>query len=99
MFNCCFSSNTVRTPQSAITRKIVSEDFAYQQQHQQVSSPGLARSPAMHEGFRTEDWVVKRATPPAGSAAPVNEDKDQDKIIVGVINLSDEEEEKDDETR
>lgn len=43
---------------------------------------GLARSPAMHSGFRTEDWVVERT--PVNT--PVN-----DRVLVGMINLSDEE--------
>ena len=30
-----------------------------------ASSGGMVRSPAMHEGFRKEDWVVERSTPTA----------------------------------
>lgn len=48
------------------------------------SSPGLARSPAMHQGFRQEEWVVERT--------PVNTpDTANDKVVVAMINLSDEE--------
>ena len=58
------------------TRKIVAEDV--------TSSPNgscLARSPAMHEGFRTEDWVVKRT--PVNTPASTEPGADN-KIIVGV---------------
>lgn len=70
----------VKTPSSGGVRKIVSEERA-------SGSPvgaggGLARSPAMHSGFRTEDWVVERT--PVNT--PVN-----DRVLVGMINLSDEE--------
>ena len=48
-----------------------------------TSSPsGMARSPAMHHGFRQEEWIVERT--------PVNT-PDADKVVVGMINLSDEE--------
>ena len=70
----------VKTPSSGGVRKIVSEERA-------TGSPvgaggGLARSPAMHSGFRTEDWVVERT--------PVNTPVG-DRVLVGMINLSDEE--------
>ena len=60
----------------------------------------LARSPAMREGFKPEDWVVKR-TPVNTPGAP---DEDGNKLIVGMINLSDDDEEEEgvveeDETR
>lgn len=29
-------------------------------QHASVLSPGMVRSPAMHEGFRPEDWILNR---------------------------------------
>merc|ERR1719273_2859573 len=49
-----------------------------------AGSPGLARSPAMHQGFRQEEWVVERT--------PVNTpDTANDKVVVAMINLSDEE--------
>ena len=76
-------------PKTPMTRKILSEEIA--------TTPGgsfLARSPAMHEGFRTEDWVVQKTpinTPGEEVAGRVC--ADGDKIIVGMINLSDEEEE------
>ena len=47
-----------------------------------TSSPGMARSPAMHQGFRQEEWIVERT--------PVNT-PEVDKVVVGMINLSDEE--------
>ena len=60
-----------------VARKIMSEDAA-------SISPGLARSPAMHQGFRQEEWVVERT--------PVNTpDTANDKVVVAMINLSDEE--------
>lgn len=31
----------------------------------QVMTPGMVRSPAMHEGFRMEDWMVQRSDIPA----------------------------------
>ena len=45
----------------------------------------MARSPAMHQGFRQEEWVVERT--------PVNTPDDiaNDKVVVAMINLSDEE--------
>lgn len=59
----------------------------------QQDSPGLARSPAMHEGFRSEDWVVKRT--------PINTpDADRGIVTVGnikTINLSDDEDDDYDE--
>ena len=47
-----------------------------------MTSPGMARSPAMHQGFRQEEWIVERT--------PVNT-PEVDKVVVGMINLSDEE--------
>eukprot|EP00095_Tigriopus_kingsejongensis_P003373 maker-scaffold153_size302544-snap-gene-1.8 protein:Tk03373 transcript:maker-scaffold153_size302544-snap-gene-1.8-mRNA-1 annotation:"serine threonine-protein kinase" len=71
---------SVKTP---MTRKIVNSEMA--------SSPGgLARSPAMHDGFKTEEWVVKRTPINTPAADTKNE---ENKIIVGIINLSDEEDE------
>ncbi|XP_059471674.1 uncharacterized protein LOC132194433 isoform X2 [Neocloeon triangulifer] len=29
----------------------------------EVTTPGMVRSPAMHQGFRAEDWVVSRSSP------------------------------------
>ncbi len=58
-----------------VARKIVSEEAA-------SNSPGMARSPAMHAGFRNEEWVVERT--------PVTT-PDADKVVVAMINLSDEE--------
>ena len=67
----------VKTPSSGGVRKIVSEE-----RPTMGGAGGLARSPAMHSGFRTEDWVVERT--PVNT--PVN-----DRVLVGMINLSDEE--------
>jgi len=67
----------VKTPSSGGVRKIVSEE-----RPTLGGAGGLARSPAMHSGFRTEDWVVERT--PVNT--PVN-----DRVLVGMINLSDEE--------
>ena len=69
----------VKTPSSGGVRKIVSEERAG---GSPMGAGGLARSPAMHSGFRTEDWVVERT--PVNT--PVN-----DRVLVGMINLSDEE--------
>lgn len=75
---------SAKTP---ITRKIVGSDV--------LSSPGgLARSPAMHDGFKAQDWVVKRT--PINTPAAETEN-DENKIIVGIINLSDEEDEADED--
>ena len=61
-----------------MARKIVSEEVNLE------ASPGLARSPAMHQGFRQEEWIVERT--------PVNTpDTANDKVVVAMINLSDEE--------
>ena len=69
----------VKTPSSGGVRKIVSEERAG---GPLTGAGGLARSPAMHSGFRTEEWVVERT--PVNT--PVN-----DRVLVGMINLSDEE--------
>ena len=34
--------------------------FTYLSNLYYIGSPGLARSPAMHQGFRQEEWVVER---------------------------------------
>jgi hypothetical protein len=61
-----------------VARQIINEDAA-------TSSPGLARSPAMHQGFRQEEWHVERT--------PVNTpDTANDKVVIAMINLSDDEE-------
>ncbi len=63
------------------------------------SNGGLARSPAMHEGFRAEDWVVKR-TPvntPTAAKTPVGVRQEGDKLVVGMVNLEDEEEEEEED--
>ena len=65
------------TTVNKVARKIMSEDAA-------SISPGLARSPAMHQGFRQEEWIVERT--------PVNTpDTANDKVVIAMINLSDEE--------
>ena len=67
----------ISTTVNKMARKIMSEDAA-------SISPGLARSPAMHQGFRQEEWIVERT--------PVNTpDTANDKVVVAMINLSDEE--------
>merc|ERR550532_1816674 len=58
-----------------VARQIMDEEAA-------TTSPGMARSPAMHQGFRQEEWVVERT--------PVNTPDDK-VVLVGMINLSDEE--------
>ncbi|CAB3380665.1 Hypothetical predicted protein [Cloeon dipterum] len=35
-----------------------------------ASTPGMVRSPAMHQGFRAEDWVVQRASPVTSLPTP-----------------------------
>ena len=73
--NKAASSNI--TTVNKVARKIMSEDAA-------SISPGLARSPAMHQGFRQEEWIVERT--------PVNTpDTANDKVVIAMINLSDEE--------
>ena len=67
---------------AVVARKIVGHDSP-------VGGGGLARSPAMREGFRSEDWVVKR-TPINTPAAD-----DGNKLVLGMINLSDEDDEGD----
>ena len=59
-----------------VARQIMEEEAAV------MTSPGMARSPAMHQGFRQEEWIVERT--------PVNT-PEVDKVVVGMINLSDEE--------
>jgi len=85
------SASSVRTP---VTRKIVSQEAT-------LASPGgMARSPAMHEGFRSEDWVVKRTpvnTPSAPPPSSLASASAQQEIVVGTLNLSDDEDEE--ETR
>ena len=52
-----FHSKLTKTP-SSIPRELIGESY--------TPSPTLARSPAMHEGFRSKDWKVERtpiATP------------------------------------
>ena len=52
-----FNSKLTKTP-SSIPRELIGESY--------TPSPTLARSPAMHEGFRSKDWKVERtpiATP------------------------------------
>ena len=52
-----FNSKLTKTP-SSIPRELIGESYS--------PSPTLARSPAMHEGFRCKDWKVERtpiATP------------------------------------
>ena len=54
-----------KTP-SSIPRELIGETF--------TPSPTLARSPAMHEGFRTKDWKVERTpinTPDNGANPPL----------------------------
>ncbi len=56
----------------------------------------------MHEGFRAEEWVVRRTpvnTPTAATASVgvgVREEEGG-KLVVGMVNLSDEEEEEEEE--
>lgn len=73
------SSNGASAISTKVARKIMSEEAS-----NLTGSPGLARSPAMHQGFRQEEWVVERT--------PVNTpDTANDKVVVAMINLSDEE--------
>lgn len=102
---------TTKTPTSAVTRRIVSEEIS----SGSPSGSSLARSPAMHDGFKVgkmkfyhtparklncniirkaEDWKVER-TPVNTPAATI--EGSENRIIVGMINLSDEEEEDEDE--
>lgn len=72
-------SNGASAISTKVARKIMSEEAS-----NLTGSPGLARSPAMHQGFRQEEWVVERT--------PVNTpDTANDKVVVAMINLSDEE--------
>ena len=48
------NSRISKTP-STIPKELISESYS--------SSPSLARSPAMHDGFRDIDWKVERCTP------------------------------------
>lgn len=50
-----------------VARQIMDEEAA-------TTSPGMARSPAMHQGFRQEEWVVERT--------PVNTPDDK-VVLVG----------------
>lgn len=68
---------------AVVARKIVGHDSP-------VGGGGLARSPAMREGFRSEEWVVKRT--PINTPVTAAADDDGHKLVVGMINLSDEDE-------
>ena len=58
------NSKLTKTP-SSIPRELIGDGFS--------PSPTLARSPAMHEGFRTKDWKVERTPINTPDSLPVDE--------------------------
>ena len=70
------NSGISKTP-SSIPKELISESYS--------PSPSLARSPAMHDGFRDKDWKVERRT-------PINTPESDKTLASGVPQLSDEEE-------
>ena len=61
------SASTAASAAHKVARQIMDEEAA-------TTSPGMARSPAMHQGFRQEEWVVERT--------PVNTPDDK-VVLVG----------------
>ena len=51
-------SPSVRTPEAG------SRKCEYKIAPEEPTTPGMVRSPAMHEGFRAEDWIVDRLDDP-----------------------------------
>ena len=75
------NSKFAKTP-SSIPRDLIEQSY--------TASPSLARSPAMHEGFRSQDWRVERT--------PINT-PDSETLLASsrLPQLSDDEEEPEDE--
>lgn len=66
------SNNKKSSSSSSISHTAISRDFIVQQSagnktaaSVEVMTPGMVRSPAMHEGFRIDDWVARTPRTPS----------------------------------